>query len=93
MDYLQYFNKNGCCVGLVGELTTNIKFCARSSANTDVVIIPPPEMTVEQFQRILSGFPEKDNFTIGHLAQLDSVLDSELFSKPFNEGFGLEAVR
>ena len=47
MDYQKYFNKNGCCVGLVNELTTNIQFCARSHANPDVVIIPPSEMTVE----------------------------------------------
>ena len=47
MDYQKYFNKNGCCVGLVNELTTNIQFCARSHANPDVVIIPSPEMTVE----------------------------------------------
>ena len=88
MDYQKYFNKNGCCVGLVNELTTNIQFCARSHSNPDVVIIPSPELSVEQFQDILSGFPEKDSFTVIHLSGCDSVLDSELFSKPSSDGFG-----
>ena len=39
MDYQKYFNKNGCCVGLVNELTTNIQFCARSHANCKVTVL------------------------------------------------------
>ena len=79
MDYQKYFNKNGCCVGLVDELTSNIQFCARSHANTDMVIIPPPEMTVERFQQIVSGFPDGNNFTI---VRVDTI----------NNGFGQEVL-
>lgn len=79
MDYQKYFNKNGCCVGLVNELTTNIQFCARSHANPDVVIIPPPEMTVERFRQIVSGFPDGNNFTI---VRVDTI----------NNGFGQEVL-